>query len=214
MRRPVYGFGLAFCLACLAGAFVPLPALWLAAAFSQGPLRCSGAAGRGPGAACPFVCCAAARPCLCAARRIYVGGGAARRGACGHHGAGAGRGAADPASYLPGSVNATVRITQIDGRPARFRRILEAVPGLAEGDIFTAQLEFSAPENTGYARARRADGVYIDAAVQRVAVVGRRGGIPAQRGRCVTRCAARLTRMLGQRWAVWRARPHLVTKAH
>ena len=34
MRRPVYGFGLAFCLACLAGAFVPLPALWLAAAFS------------------------------------------------------------------------------------------------------------------------------------------------------------------------------------
>ena len=34
MRRPVYGFGLAFCLACLAGACVPLPALWLAAAFS------------------------------------------------------------------------------------------------------------------------------------------------------------------------------------
>ena len=36
MRRPVYGFGLAFCLACLAGAFVPLPALWLAAAFCAG----------------------------------------------------------------------------------------------------------------------------------------------------------------------------------
>ncbi len=198
MRRPVYGFGLAFCLACLAGAFVPLPALWLAAAFSACLFAVLTLRGRGARRGMALVCCAGA--CLAFLwRGVYTLAVVQPAGAL------AGTTAQvqavvrqTTASYLPGSVNAIVRITQIDGRPARFNTYLEAVPGLAQGDVFTARLEFSAPENTGYARARRADGVYIDAAVQRAEVVGRRGGISGVAQQMRDALCSGLTRMLGQ----------------
>lgn len=71
-------------------------------------------------------------------------------------------------------------------------------PGLAQGDIFTAQLEFSTPENTSYARARRADGVYLDAAAQQVAVVGRQGGLAGAARQLREELCSALTRLLGQ----------------
>ena len=60
MRRPVYGFGLAFCLACLAGAFVPLPALWLAAAFCAGAFAVFWRMPAGRRRFSVMLCCAAA----------------------------------------------------------------------------------------------------------------------------------------------------------
>lgn len=159
--------------------------------FAQGPLRCSGACRPG-GAAFPL-CCAVRRPPL-----PLCGAGHIPWRLCGPPGRlRAPRRRCRPwcrqatASYLPGSVNATVHVTQMDGKPARLNAYLEAVPGLAQGDIFTAQLEFSTPENTSYARARRADGVYLDAAAQQVAVVGRQGRLAGAARQLRRNCAAR-----------------------
>lgn len=198
MRRPVYGFGLAFCLACLAGAFVPLPALWLAAAFCAGAFAVFWRMPAGQRRFSVMLCCAVAA-------LAFVWRGAYTLAVVRPAGALAGATAQvqavvrqATASYLPGSVNATVHVTQMDGKPARLNAYLEAVPGLAQGDIFTAQLEFSTPENTSYARARRADGVYLDAAAQQVAVVGRQGGLAGAARQLREELCSALTRLLGQ----------------
>ena len=198
MRRPVYGFGLAFCLACLAGAFVPLPALWLAAAFCAGAFAVFWRMPAGRRRFSVMLCCAAAA-------LAFAWRGAYTLAVVRPAGALAGTTAQvqavvrqATASYLPGSVNATVHVTQMDGKPARLNAYLEAVPGLAQGDIFTAQLEFSTPENTSYARARRADGVYLDAAAQQVAVVGRQGGLAGAARQLREELCSALTRLLGQ----------------
>ena len=198
MRRPVYGFGLAFCLACLAGAFVPLPALWLAAAFCAGAFAVFWRMPAGQRRFSVMLCCAAAA-------LAFAWRGAYTLAVVRPAGALAGTTAQvqavvrqATASYLPGSVNATLHVTQMDGKPARLNAYLEAVPGLAEGDIFTAQLEFSTPENTSYARARRADGVYLDAAAQQVAVVGRQGGLAGAARQLREELCSALTRLLGQ----------------
>ena len=145
MRPPVYGFGLAFCLACLAGAFVPLPALWLAAAFCAGAFAVFWRMPAGRRRFSVMLCCAAAA-------LAFAWRGAYTLAVVRPAGALAGTTAQvqavvrqATASYLPGSVNATVHVTQMDGKPARLNAYLEAVPGLAQGDIFTAQLEFSTP---------------------------------------------------------------------
>ena len=198
MRRPVYGFGLVFCLACLAGVFMPLPAIWLAAVLCMPVFfvlrRVCLPARRGMA----LVCCAAA--CLGFLwRGVYtltvirpagmLAGITAQVQAVVRQ---------TTASYLPGSVNATVHITHIDGCPADFYAYLEAVPGLAVGDILEAQATFVQPEDSVYARARRADGVYLDAQVQNVCYLGSTGGLTGVARKARAELCSALTRLLGQ----------------
>lgn len=198
MRRPVYGFGLAFCLACLAGVFMPLPAIWLAAVLCMAAFCALWRACRPSCRGMALVCCAAA--CL-----GFLWRGAYTLAVVQPAGALAGTTAQVQAvvrqiaaSYLPGSVNATVRITHINGRPAGVNAYLEAVPGLEVGDVLEAQATFAQPEDSVYARARRADGVYLDARVQDVHYLGTTGGLAGAARKARAELCSALTRLLGQ----------------
>ena len=162
MKRKLAGFGLAFAVAELAGAYLPLPALWLAAAF----LVLAAAVWRIRRSRLP-----ASMPVLLGILLGLVWMTGFQVFAVRPQRALAGQSVrciavvetdAEP-SFQEGMLRGTLRLTQIDGSRADVRVYCTSFPGIEPGERFAARLYLSDLPDNAYRLGRYADGVYLSA---------------------------------------------------
>ena len=162
MKRKLAGFALAFSLAELAAAYLPPPAVWLAAALALAGTACAFRYRKAWAATLPMmaaVClglmlhivyqAAVVQPQLAlAGRTVQV---VATVGVD-----------AEP-SYQEDHLRATLHITRLDGAPADLRVNCANFPGSAPGESFSATLTLAPLEDDSYRMGRYADGVFLSA---------------------------------------------------
>lgn len=163
MARKLAFFGLAFALTELSAAYLPLSALWLAAAifvaagivlslcretlrFVFVPL----AAAIGLGLACSTLYqWLAVRPA------VALSGTTAQIVATVQTDA--------QTSYREEMLSATLHVTELDGKPVNLSVYCAAFPGARAGEIFTARVSLEELEQDAYRMNRYADGTYLNA---------------------------------------------------
>lgn len=162
MKRKLAVFGLAFSLAELAAAYLPSPAVWLAAVFALAgavwafryrkaraavlPLMAAVCLGLGCHLAYRAL---AVQPALALAGRTVQVTAAVQTDA--------------ETSYQEDRLRGTLHITELDGRPADLLVSCANFPGTQPGEVFSAVLALEELEDDSYRMDRYADGVYLAA---------------------------------------------------
>ena len=162
MKRKLAGFGLAFAVAELAGAYLPLSVLPLAAAFLL------------LGTAVWFVRRRSLPACLPVVLGLVLGGAwfagyelliaAPQRVLAGREVSALAVVETDAeASFQEGMLRGTLRLTQIDGKPTDLRVYCTSFPGAEAGERFTACFTLAELPPDAYRLGRYADGTFLAA---------------------------------------------------
>lgn len=162
MKRKLAGFGLAFAVAELAGAYLPLSVLPLAAAFLL------------LGTAVRFVRRRSLPACLPVVLGLVLGGAwfagyelliaAPQRALAGREVSALAVVETDAeASFQEGMLRGTLRLTQIDGKPVDLRVYCTSFPGAEAGERFTARFTLAELPPDAYRLGRYADGTFLAA---------------------------------------------------
>ncbi len=165
MKRKLAGFGLAFAAAELAAATLPLPAVWLAAAFVLVgyllPLCRPALRGRvlralppllGAGAGLAFAAlfrAGAVRPILALDGQTVTATATVEPGAA--------------ASYESGMLRGTLRLEDIPGHTGAVLVRCDAFPAAGAGERFAAEFALMALPEDAYRLGNYADGIYLEA---------------------------------------------------
>lgn len=163
MARKLAVFGLVFALTELSAAYLPLPAVWLAAAIFVAIGAAASIRSENARVVALPLMAAVGLGLLCNSLYQWI----VIRPAVELSGRTAGIVATVQTdarqSYREGMISATLHVTEVDGEPVDLYAYCAAFPGTETGEIFTAEVAFEELEADAYRMNRYADGVYLNA---------------------------------------------------
>ena len=163
MARKLAVFGLVFALTELSAAYLPLPAVWLAAAIFVAIGAAASIRSENARVVALPLMAAVGLGLLCNSLYQWI----VIRPAVELSGRTAGIVATVQTdarqSYREGIISATLHVTEVDGEPVDLYAYCAAFPGTEAGEIFTAEVAFEELEADAYRMNRYADGVYLNA---------------------------------------------------